>query len=129
MLSLSQALKTRQVECISGPRSRTVSSAVSLLPGPSNIRLHPLVRKVGRLRHVVIQYGRYILLSSWLPADEGRAEEISASDKKGELLRSLFCLLALQFFYCSSCSVDKKLLTVNQASAECSLPLLTFHPD
>jgi hypothetical protein len=77
VFSVSQAFKTRHIERISGPRSRTVSSAVSLLPGPSNIRLLPLVRKVGRLRHVVIQYGRYLPLSSCLPTDEGRGEEIS----------------------------------------------------
>jgi hypothetical protein len=64
MFSLSQAVETRQIDGTSGPRSRTVSSAVSLFPGPSSIRLLPLVRKVGRLRHVVIQYGRYRLLSS-----------------------------------------------------------------
>jgi hypothetical protein len=86
-LSLSQAIKTRRVECISGPRSRAVSSAVSPFPGPSNNRLLPLVRKVGRLRHVVIQYGRYLLLPSCLPADERRGEEISAPDDKGKLLR------------------------------------------
>jgi hypothetical protein len=45
---LSAAFSYGKLGRVSPPRS------------PTNIRLHPLIRKVGRLGHVVIQYGCFL---------------------------------------------------------------------
>lgn len=105
---LSQVVQAPQVFYRS--RSLTGSSVVSLLPGPTNIRLHPLVRKVGRLRHFVIQHGCFLRPSPWLSVNEGRPERFSAWDEKGELFILLFLVSStISLLLQHSCWVNTKL--------------------